>query len=616
MDKRADVWAFGAVVYEMLTGKRAFVGDDVSDTLAAVLRAEVALDELPSETPARLRQALTACLQRDPKQRVHDMADVRLAMEGAFETTVSAPAEPVAVPQLQVWQRPLPAVVAATALVVITGLAVWSLTRSASPAPPSPTRFTIAPPATDQLFTSNTRGTMALSEDGETLVYVATRDGVQQLYRRPLGQLDALPIPGTEGASSPFFSPDGEWIGFELDGSLRRMAVTGGPPATLYEGSLNASNVSWGTNDMLVLGFGDNGNPLMQVASTGGVAEPVTTLEEGEIDHRQPALLPGGTALLFAVATGPADSTIAVKSLETGERRALFEGSSPRYVASGHILFARENALWAVPFDADQLTVTGEAVPVMEGVSIGTTSYAQFAVSGNGSLVYVPSTTAVGAPRTLVWVDRDGREEEIPAPSAPYESPRLSPDGRSIAVEVRNPENADVVVYDLQRQTSTRITFDSERDMYPLWSPDGQRVLFSSTREVPPNIYSKAADGTGEVERVTTSDSGQMPLSWSADGQTLVVFDIGQGNANLVSVSLDADNAPEGLVETEFGDTQGEVSPDGRWLAYSSNESGRFEVYVRPFPNVDDGRWQISRDGARSPRVGTRWAGAVLSGPD
>ena len=602
VDKRADVWAFGAVVYEMLTGKRAFVGDDVSDTLAAVLRAEVTLDELPSETPARLRQALTACLQRDPKQRVHDMADVRLAMEGAFETTVSASPEAVAPPQLQVWQRPVPLVVAATALVVLGGLIVWNVVRPVPLAPPSPTRFTITTPPSDQLFTSNTRGTMALSADGQTLVYVATRDGVRQLYRRPLDQLDALPIPGTEGAAAPFFSPDGAWIGYGIDGSLRRMAATGGPTATLYEGSLSASNASWGTNDLIVFGFANDGNPLMQVASTGGVAEPVTTLEEGEIDHRQPSLLPGGTALLLTVATSiQSANTIAVKSLETGERRALFEGSSPRYVSSGHIVFARENALWAVPFDADELTVTGEAVPVMEGVGIGNTGYARFAVAANGSLVYVAGTANVGAPRTLVWVDRDGREEELPAPSAPYESPRLSPDGRSIAVEVRDPENADVIVYDLQRQTSTRLTFDSERDSYPLWSPDGQRVLFRSSREVPPNIYSKAADGTGEVERVTTSDSTQAPLSWSADGQSLVIMDTRGSNPNLASVSLGAESATEGLVETEFVELTGAVSPDGRWMAYSSNESGQFELYVRPFPNVDDGRWQISRDYGRSP---------------
>ena len=339
--------------------------------------------------------------------------------------------------------------------------------RSAPAAPRPTTRFAISLLASDELFVNNLRATMALSEDGETLVYVATRDGVQQLHRRPLGQLDALPIPGTEGASSPFFSPDGDWIGFEVNGTLKRMAVTGGPAATLYEGPTAATDVSWGTNDMIVFGLGTDGNPIMQVASTGGVTEPVTTLEEGETDHRQPALLPGGTALLFTVASGP-DSSIAVKSMSTGERRVLFVGSSPRYTSSGHIIFARENALWAVPFDADQLS---------------------------GSLVYVPGTAAVGDARSLVWVDRQGQEEEIPAPTAPYESPRLSLDERHVAAAVNAPENADVMVFDLQRETLTRLTFDPEGDMYPLWSSDGQRVLFSSTREGPPNIYSKAADG-------------------------------------------------------------------------------------------------------------------------
>ena len=602
VDKRADIWSFGVVLFEMLTGQRAFQGEDVSLTLSAVLQREPEWETLPRSISLGLNTYLRRCLQKDLTQRVQAIGDVRLAMAGAFDLPapepVTQPETPVA--QLQVWQRPLPAVVVVTALVVITGLAVWSLMRSASPAPGSPTRFTISPPASDQLFVDNLRAPMALSEDGETLVYVATRDGVRQLYRRPLAQLEALPIPGTEGARSPFFSPDGEWIGFEIDGALRRVAVTGGPTATLYEGP-PATDASWGTNDRIVFGLAGTGDPLMQVASTGGIVEPVTTLEEGELDHRQPSLLPGGTALLFTVATIQSN-TIAVKSLETGERRALFEGSSARYVSSGHLVFVRESALWAVPFDADQLTDTGEAVPVLEGVGIGTSGYARFAVAANGSLVYVPGTLAAGDPRTLVWVDPDGREEEVAAPPAAYNTPRLSPDGRYIAVTVSAPENIDVVVYELQRGTSTRLTFDPAPDAMPLWSPDSQRVLFASPRNGEFSIYSKAADGTGEVEQVTTTDYPLVPVSWSADGQSLVVQEAPDGsNINLAMVSLGAENARQGLVETEFIEMRGEVSPDGRWMAYSSDASGRSEVYVRPFPNVDDGRWQISREGGILP---------------
>ena len=601
-DKRSDAWSFGVVLYEMLTGQRLFTGETVSHVLAKVLDRELDLSALTTSTPPPIRRLLRRCLERKPKRRLSDLGEALSHLEEARAPVEEAPsAVPFVSPVVQPdrWRRALPSA-GGIALAVATGLAVWGLTRPAPPAPRSPVRFSVSPPASDRLFVDNLRAGMALSDDGETLVYAATRDGVRQLYRRPLGQLEAISIAGTEGATNPFLSPDGAWIGFEVGGALKRMAVTGGPAATLYEGELAATDASWGTNDVIVFGLSTDGNPLMQVAATGGVAEAVTTLADGESDHRQPALLPGGTALLFTVASGTATS-IAVKSLETGERRDLFDGSSPRYAASGHIVFARENALWAVPFDADTLSVTGDAVPVLEGVAIGTTGYAHITVAGNGSLAYVPGVAGVGQGRTLVWVDRDGREEELLAPPAPYETPRVSPDGRYVAVEVRDPENPDVMVYDLQRETPTRLTFDPGFDRDPLWSPDGRRVLFGSNRDgSSADIYAKAADGTGPVERVTTSDTDQSPVSWSADGQSLVIQTLGD-SFNLRLVSLGGENRTEGLIETEGVDIHGRVSPDGRWMAYASTESGQFEVYVRPFPNVDDGRWQISRAGGSSP---------------
>ena len=712
-DKRSDAWSFGVVLYEMLTGQRLFTGETVSHVLAKVLDRELDLSALTTSTPPPIRRLLRRCLERKPKRRLSDLGEALSHLEEARAPVDEAPSAVPSVPpvaQPSGWRQALPWA-GGIALAVATGLTVWGLTRPAPPAPRSPVRFSVSLPASDRLFVDNLLAGMALSDDGETLVYAATRDGVRQLYRRPLGQLEAISIAGTEGSTNPFLSPDGAWIGFEVGGALKRMAVTGGPAATLYEGALAATDASWGTNDVIVFGLSSDGNPLMQAAATGGVAEAVTTLADGENDHRQPALLPGGTALLFTVASGTA-TNIAVKSLETGERRDLFDGSSPRYAASGHIVFAaisefpkgrkylislsfrgkasvrpaqvggfdvnivihgstavrgrgdlvayrwalwkltapwthrtrpphlgkrcafstsstgpfpsnhsrktpkgpkialgnpdrpvfaRENALWAVPFDADTLSVTGDAVPVLEGVAIGTTGYAHITVAGNGSLAYVPGVAGTGQGRTLVWVDRDGREEELLAPPAPYETPRVSPDGRYVAVEVRDPENADVMVYDLQRETPTRLTFDPGADRNPLWSSDGQRVLFSSNRDgSSANIYAKAADGTGPVERVTTSDTVQSPSSWSADGQLLVIQDFGD-SFDLRLVSLGGENRTEGLIETEGVDIHGKVSPDGRWMAYMSNESGQFEVYVRPFPNVDDGRWQISRDGGRSP---------------
>ena len=602
VDKRADISAFGVVLYEMLTGRRAFAGTDVTDTLAAVVRAEPEWDLLPDAISPSLSVFMRRSVEKDVKRRVGDIHDVRLATEGAFETTASRPAGAA----VSEGRRGVAVPVALVLSLVSAGLGALGAWMSVRPAqiPLAPVRFTVALPEGDRLPSGTGLGSSAvLSPDGRTLVYAAVRDGVQQLYRRDLNQLEPIPISGSENARYPFISPDGEWVGFEVNGTLRKVPLSGGPSVTLYDGAEPATDAFWGANDTIVFGFATNNLPIMQVSGAGGTVRAVTVVADDEFDHRQAQLLPDGSALLFVVRdTLRQGDRIFVQDLETGDREFLLEGTFPRYVASGHLLFARESVIWAVPFDADQLRMSGDAVPVMEGVAIALNGYAQLAVAENGSLVYVTEADGAQGARSLVWVDQDGREEEIPAPTAPYESPRLSPDGRYIAVAVTDPQNPDVIVFDLQRETSTRLTFDPAIEVHPLWSPDGQRVLFSSTREGPPNIYSKAADGTGEVERVTTSDTLQFPESWSADGESVVIIDVPAGESpNLGSVSLGAERLIEGLVETEFIDVDGEVSPDGRWLAYASNESGVFEVYVRPFPNVDDGRWQISRDGGRSP---------------
>ena len=339
----------------------------------------------------------------------------------------------------------------------------------------------------------------------------------------------------------------------------------------------------------------------------GGEPEQLTTpdAERGEIDHLWPEVLPDGESVLFTIIGGTAnESQIVALSVETGEQKVVLSGGAfPRYSSSGHLLYGVQGNLWAVGFDPNRLETIGDPVPVQQGVLTKTQGGADFGVSENGSLIYVPDVGVSADARTLVWVDRDGREEEILAPPAPYEAPRVSPDGRYVAVDVTNPDNSDVIVYDLQRNTPTRLTFDPSLDRHPLWSPDGQRVLFSSNREGPTNVYSKAADGTGSVERVTTSENPQWPQSWSADGQTLIVMDITSGaGGDLQGLALGADGQIEQLTQTpDFLEGYAEVSPDGRWIAYMSDESGQFEVYVQPFPNVEDGKWQISRAGGTSP---------------
>ena len=486
-DKRGDIWSFGVVLFEMLTGQRLFTGKTVSHILASVLKIEPDWKVLPTTTPQPLTRLLRRCLEKEPKRRLRDVSEAVIHLEEA----ASAPAGDLSVAattalQTAGWRQALPLVVGVSVVaVVITGLAVWNLMR---PAPRPPVRFAITLPTSDQLVSDGGGHSVALSPDGATLVYVATRGGVQQLYRRPLDQLEAGPLPGTEGAINPVFSPDGEWIGFTtLDGTLKKIALAGGPPATLYNGPSQATDPSWGTNDMIVFGFRGTDLPFMQVASAGGVAEPVTTLADGESDHRQPQLLPGGTALLFSVASRSDEARIAVKSLDTGERRDLLAGSTPNYVSSGHIVFAREDALWAVPFDVDRLEVTGEAVPLPEGVGVEDVSgLAHFTLARNGSLAYIPADALRVEPRrTLVWVDREGREESVAAPLRAYGNLDISPDGALVAVDVRDPETqlGDIWLWDLARETLDRLTLDPRSDRAPVWTPDGRRVVFSSLRE-------------------------------------------------------------------------------------------------------------------------------------
>ena len=613
VDKRSDIWAFGCVAYEMLTGRRSFEGHTVSDTLASVLAREPDLDGLPANIPPPVRRLLRRCLEKDPRRRLRDIAEGFLQLDEALaESTggVAVVSEPAAVSSGR--RDAIPMVVAALVLGgLVTGGVAWILMQPEALEPRPPVRFTIAAPVTESFNIALDSADVAISPDGHRVAYLTGVSGDifgdKQLLLRTLSDFTPTTLAGGAPIYNPFFSPDGEWVGFyDLNASeLRRVSVQGGSALPISDLDAPMRGASWGDDDTIVFATQTPESGLWRVAASGGVPEQLTTPDEaqGELDHVWPEFLPGSRAVLFTIrASLIEDSLIAVLSLDTGEQRVVVRGGSqPRYAATGHIVYGVGNTLRAVPFDLERLETIGAPIAVVEDVVTKTLGAASFGLSRSGSLVFVPGTQENTEGRTLVWVDRDGREEEIPAPTAPYESPRLSPDGRYVALEVRDPENEDVMVYDLQRETPTRLTFDPARDGYPLWSPDGQRVLFSSAREGPSNIYSKAADGTGGVERVTTSDGNQTPLSWSADGQSLVIYDFSNGQGDLALVSFGAENETEGLIETQGADIHGEVSPDGRWMAYASNESGQFEVYVRPFPDVDDGRWQISRDGGTSP---------------
>ena len=584
VDKRTDVWAFGAVLYEMLTGKRAFAGEGISDTLAYVLTKEPEWERLPGETPAALIQALRLCLKKDPKHRVHHMADARLAIDGEFETTTKVSSQPAG------W-RPSWAIAATLAFATVTGTAIWNL----RPDPPRPVaRFALALPP-DASLTALFSRVLAISPDGTRLVYSAN----QQLYLRTMDQMEATPLRGTEGGHTPFFSPDSEWVGFQSQAELKKIPIGGGAPVSLCNANL-IYGARWGADDTIV--FGQPGIGILQVSANGGTPEVLVPLEAPGETIYGPQVLPGGNAVLFTHRVGSTwdDAHIVVYSLESGERKVLIDGGGDaRYVPSGHLVYVLGETLFAVRFDVDRLEVIGGSVPMVEGVmgSLGSRGAAQFSFSDTGSLVYLSGLALDN--RTLVWVGRDGREEPLTAEPRRYTYPRMSPDGTQLALDVRDQEN-DIWIWHFERETLTRFTFGAGSEHYPAWTPDGRRVAFDSTRDGPRNIYWKSADGTGVVEQLTESEMAPTPYTFSPDGERLVFRETEPGAGPSVGVLL-RDGSSEKLLSAEYNQINAEISPDGGFLAYQSNESGRDEIYVRPFPDVEAGRWQISASGGTQP---------------
>ena len=591
VDKRADVWAFGAVLYEMLTGKRAFGGGDVSDTLAMVLMKEVDWSALPADAPSSVRKLLERCLARDPKQRIRDIGDVSLAMEGAFETIGPAGEATVAPGAAQpTWRRLLPLV--ATAVVV--GLAVWSVAR---PEPPVVARFEHELPD-GQRFGSTGRPITALSPDGRAFVY-NTPDG---LYLRAIGELDARLIPGTASSlTSPVFSPDGQTVGYwdRATRELKRIrqyratdhrAISGGAPVTITAAPDNPYGVTWESDGTILYGQEDG---IWHVPDTGGTPEFLIPAEEGERLHG-PQMLPGSEWVLFtfrpAGTSAWDEAQIVVQSLTTGERETLITGGhDARYVPTGHLVYGLNGVILAVPFDVGNRQVVGGPVSLIEGVRAGGDSNSgamHFALADNGSLVFVPGSAGGGNVVSLVWVGRDGDEARIPAPPRAYDRPRVSPDGTRVAVDIADGDNTDVWIWDLARETLTQLTFDEGVDDFPLWTPDSARVVFQSSREGG-GLFWKAADGTGQVERL--KDGAARPYAWAADGR--LIF---EQAGDIGVLTMEGERTVEMLLDGEFSETEPALSPDGRWLAYVSLETGTPLIYVQPFPNIDDGQWNVS----------------------
>jgi Tol biopolymer transport system component/DNA-binding winged helix-turn-helix (wHTH) protein len=474
----------------------------------------------------------------------------------------------------------------------IASFATWNLRRSPSPQPVS--RFTITLPPGQQFAGLDTGVALALSPDGTHLAYAALLGDTQQLYLRALDSLESKPIPETEGATNPFFSPDGQWVGFFAGGKMKKVSVSGG--AVLILGNApQPSGASWGSQGRIA--FASAGvEALQRVADEGGTPLPLTRFQTGEISHRWPDFLPGGEAVLFTVVKGNnwSNEQIAVLSLGTGERRTVINGGTyPRYAPSGHLLYAHEGRLMAVPFDPQQLTATGKAVPVVDGVLQSTGP--QYSFSATGSLVYIPGVAQADQSK-LVWVSRNGGEQLLAAPARYYDTPGLSPDGRRVAVGT----DGQVWLYDFSRETLTRFTFEGSENQDPVWTPDGKRIAFESNKEGPSNVFWQLADGSGGLERLTTSEYNDNPRSWSPDGQLLAFSEhtIAAG-FDLWILRLE-DRKAQPLLRTPFNESAPRFSHDGRWLAYASDESGRNEIYVQPYPG-SAGKWQISTEGGREP---------------
>ena len=616
VDRRADIWAFGVVLYEMLTGRRAFDGDDISITLANVLKDDVSWQALPADLPAPVRRLLRRCLEKDPRRRLNSIGDARLELDEAGSPAdgdgVLAPT-PVAAAVIPAWRRALPWAVAGLACAVaVVILLQWAPWRAAPPA--RTTRVSVEIGAEASLSWNISGSATILSPDGAVLAFVAQKNtsDAPHLFVRRLDQLRASPLAGTEDAASPFFSPDGQWIAFFANGKLKKISVTGGAAVTLCDAPAGRGG-TWADDGTIVYSPANlAGINLMRVSAAGGKPDRLTTLEQGEVTQRFPQILPGGKAVLFMSHNAIGnyeDANLVVQPLPAGSRKVIVHGGyNGRYVSSGHLLYLHSGTLFAAPFDVNRLELTGPPVPVVEGVASGPGGGAQFALSSNGTLVYEPGQSSTDVERDIYWMDRDGKTTMLRSTLADWSNIMFAPDGRRLALDIADGAMDHVWVYEWARDTLSRLTLGAGIDYKPVWTPDSRRIVFSSQRDGGFNLYWQRADGTDDAQRLTRSKNNQYPASWHPTGKLLAYSEMRpETNWDLMILPIEGDEAsgwkpgePRVLLSTGFVEGEPMFSPDGRWLAYISEKTGRPEVYVRPFPGPG-GEWQISANGGNTP---------------
>ena len=618
VDKRADIWAFGCVLYEMLTGRQVFRGELMSDVMASVLKSTPNYQGLPPEIHPEIKKALKRCLEKDPKKRYRDIGDVSYELKQVESDPTGRWVEQTDESVRAAPQSRLPWVATFLLGAVLASVVVWNLRPDVELGMVS--RFSHSLPQ-EQIFTDTNSQLVALSPDGSTLAYVAD----SLLHVRPIGALDSQPILGAgRNLDTPFFSPDGQWIAYhsDTDRRLKKILVAGGAPIELCDAS-NPLGASWSTEDTILFGQPDG---IMQVSAIGGVPQLIIESREGETMDG-PQLLPNGEWVLFSVSDSAGlsrwdESDIVVQSLESGERRVVWPGgSAARYVETGHLLYAVGDALFAVPFDHEAMEVSGGPVSVVTGIQRGTTlaadqrpvvgdvgidsdspsATANYAVSKSGTLAYVPAGSFAGVEdRFLGLVDRNGTVEVLNARPNAYRSGRLSPEGDRIAVQTEGEGGSQIWVYDLSGTTAIRQLTQVGNNVRPTWTPDGERITFASDRDGSMSIYWQMADGSGEAEQLTQAEGGtqHLPQSWSPDGPTLAFTRVAITNdRGIWTISPSEGTEPELFFSLPESRQEGPFfSPDGNWLAYVSAETGSFEIWVQPFPAVPGVRHRITQD--------------------